>query len=109
MLNNMKLGSKIAAGFAVVLLLTAVVGYVGYSGLSGVIVIVDKADDANRLIKQAQTARLAQQNFMAEKEAKFAEEVAAIIAEIDDSAAILEAKMRMPRTRGALSLQKRLH
>ena len=94
MLNNMKLGAKIAAGFAVVLLLTAVVGYVGYSGLSGVTVIVDKADDANRLIKQAQAARLEQKNFMAEKEDKFAEKVAAIIAEIDDNAAILEAKMR---------------
>ncbi len=94
MFKNMKLGTKIAAGFAVVLLLTAIVGYVGYSGLSGVSVIVDKADDANRLIKQAQAARLAQKNFMAEKEDKFAEEVAKRIAEIDDSAAILEAKMR---------------
>ena len=46
MFKNMKLGAKIAAGFAVVLLLTAVVGYVGYSGLSGVTVTVDKADDA---------------------------------------------------------------
>ena len=56
--KNMKLGTKIAGGFAIVLILTAIVGYVGFNGLGGVTTIVDKADDANRLIKQAQAARL---------------------------------------------------
>ena len=72
-MNDMKLGTKIAGGFAIVLILTAIVGYVGFNGLSGVTDIVDKADDANRLIKGAQSARLEQKNFMAEKEDEFAE------------------------------------
>jgi len=89
----MKLGTKIVSGFAIVLLLTAIVGYVGYTGLSGMTTIVDKADGANRLIKQSLNARLEQKNFMAEKEDKYAEKVAAMITEIDSSAAELEAKM----------------
>lgn len=60
----MKLGTKIAGGFGIVLVLTAVVGYVGYSGLSGVTTIVDKADDGNRMVKQIQAARQQEKNFI---------------------------------------------
>ena len=41
MLKNMKLGTKIAGGFGIVLLLTTIVGYVGYNGLSSVVTIAD--------------------------------------------------------------------
>jgi methyl-accepting chemotaxis protein len=92
--NNMKLGTKIAGGFAIVLILTAIVGYVGFNGLSGVTTIVDKADGANRLIKEAQVARLEQKNFMAEKDDKFAQNVASIMGQIDEEAIQLDGKMK---------------
>ena len=71
MLKNMKLGTKIAGGFAIVLILTAVVGYVGYSGLGGVTTIVDKADDGNRMIKQIQAARQQEKNFIIRKDQQY--------------------------------------
>jgi len=92
--KNMKLGTKIAGGFAVVLFLTAIVGYVGFNGLGGVTTIVDKADDANRLIKEAQAARLDQKNFMAEKDDKFAQKVAEMIGKIEEGAIALDSKMK---------------
>ena len=74
MFRNLKLGTKIVSGFTIVLLLTLVVGYVGYSGLGGVSNIVDKADDGNRLIKQAKDCRLQEKNFMLRKDQKYQEE-----------------------------------
>ena len=65
--KNLKIWMKLAIGFGIILVLTTAVGYVGWSGLSGTETIVGKADDANRLIKQALNARLEQKNFMAEK------------------------------------------
>ncbi len=64
MFKNMKLGTKIAGGFAIVLLLTAVCGYVGYNGLTSVTEIVGKADDGNRMIKIIQAARQQEKNFI---------------------------------------------
>ena len=91
--TNLKIGMKLAVGFGIVLLLTSAVGYVGWSGLHDTTVIVEKADDANRLIKASLNARLEQKNFMAEKEDTYAEKVAAVITEIDTAAVELEAKM----------------
>ncbi len=92
--RNLKIWVKLAVGFGIVLVLTTAVGYVGWSGLHNTTVIVDKADGANQLIKQVFRARLEQKNYMAEKEESYAEEVASVIAEIDDAAVELAAKMK---------------
>ena len=68
MLKNLTISMKLALGFGIILVLTTAVAYVGWSGLSGTTAIVEKADDANRLIKQSLNARLEQKNFMAEKD-----------------------------------------
>ena len=94
MFRNMKLGTKIVSGFAIVLALTAAVGYVGYSGLSDVTVIVDKADSANKLIKLVQAARLEQKNYMAKPDEKYEELVAEKIDEITKLADELHGKMK---------------
>ena len=91
--RNLKVWKKLFLGFALILVLTMGVGYVGWSGLSTTTAIVEKADDANRLIKQSLNARLEQKNFMAEKDDAYAEKVAAVIAEIDEAALELETKM----------------
>ena len=92
-LKNLKVWMKLAIGFGLILALTIGVGYVGWSGLCDTNVIVEKADDANRLIKQALNARLEQKNYMAEKEDVYADKVAEVVAEIDEAAVALEAKM----------------
>ena len=57
MLNKFKLGTKITLGFVAILVLTAVIGLVGFKSLHSVQENVDKADDANRLIKLALSAQ----------------------------------------------------
>ena len=86
----MKLGSKIAGGFAVVLILTAIVGYVGFSGLSGVVTIVDKADDGNRMIKQIQAARQQEKNFIIRGDQQYVEKVDEQVEEEEQTLKILE-------------------
>jgi len=71
MFKNMKLGTKIAGGFAIVLILTAVVGYVGFSGLGGVVTIVDKADDGNRFIKWALACRRDEKNYIMKGDSEY--------------------------------------
>jgi len=74
MFKNMKLATKIIGGFAIVLLLTAGIAYIGYSGLGGVTVIVDKADDGNRLIKLAKDCRVEEKNFIMRGDKKYQEQ-----------------------------------
>ena len=93
-LKNLKIWMKLAVGFGIILVLTTAVGYVGWSGLRDTEMIVGKADDANRLIKQALNAHLEQKNFMAEKDEAYAKKVADVIAELDATAVALEAKMK---------------
>ena len=94
MLKNMKLGTKIAGGFAIVLILTAVVGYVGYSGLGGVTTIVDKADDGNQMIKQIQAARQQEKNFIIRKDQQYATKVDEQVEELITQARTTKEKMK---------------
>ncbi len=96
-LKNLKVWIKLSAGFGLILALTVAVGYVGWSGLDDTAKIVEKADGANRLIKQSLNARLEQKNFMAEKDDAFAEKVAAVIGEIDEAALALKKTMQGAR------------
>ena len=75
MMNNIKLSTKIIAGFSVVLLLMIVVGYAGYNGMSGVVDRVQKADDVNRMVKIVQNARRAEKNFALRKDKKYVKDV----------------------------------
>ena len=93
MFKNMKLGTKIAGGFAIVLILTAVVGYVGFNGLTGVIDIVDKADDGNRMIKQIQAARQQEKNFIIRGDEQYVQRVDEQIQELSNQAQQTKDKM----------------
>lgn len=64
MLNNLRLGVKLALGFAIVLVLTAVVAIVGFRGLSSVESRVEKADDVNRLVRFILEGRVEEKNYM---------------------------------------------
>ena len=63
-LNDVKVKTKILTGFALVVLIAAVIGYIGFSSMGTVVDRVDKADDANRLVKYVLEARQQEKNFM---------------------------------------------
>ena len=93
MFKNMKLGTKIVSGFAIVLILTAIVGYVGYNGLSSVVTIVDKADDGNRMIRQMQAARQQEKNFIIRSDQQCVTRAGEHVEELIDQAKTTKDKM----------------
>lgn len=88
MFKNLKLGFKMAIGFSVVLILTAVVALVGIQGMGGVKDRVDKSDGVNVLVQDIQRARQYEKNFMLRNDQasldKHAELVEQIYAEAKD-------------------------
>jgi len=75
MLKDMKLSTKLVLGFALVLILTAVVAVVGIQGMSGVVDRVDKADDTNRLVKGILETRQQEKNFIIRKDVQYVAKV----------------------------------
>ena len=101
--KNMKLGTKIAGGFTIVLILTAIVGYVGFNGLGGVTDIVDKADDGNRLIKFAKDCRIEEKNFIMRGDKKYQKENDATMVEIYEQIDTTMAKLKDTDDKAMLS------
>ena len=96
MFKNMKLATKIGGGFAIVLILTAIVGYVGFNGLGSVTTIVDKADDGNRLIKFAKDCRVQEKNFIMRGDKKYQKENDETMAKIYEQIDATMAKLNDP-------------
>ncbi|WP_341939222.1 HAMP domain-containing methyl-accepting chemotaxis protein [Marinimicrobium sp. C2-29] len=63
-LKNLSVSWKLTIGFGLVLLLTVIISLFSYLGLTQTVERVDKADDANRMVKQLQEARIAEKNFI---------------------------------------------
>ena len=93
-MKKLKLGTKIACGFVVVLLLTAMVGYVGFGGLAGVTSTVDKADDANRMIALILSIRQQEKNYIIRGDDQYSKQVFELVADLLDQARKTEAKMK---------------
>lgn len=64
MFQNLKIGTKIASGFGLTLILLIILAYVGYNGIKNVQNRVIKADDTNRLVKYALETRQAEKNYI---------------------------------------------
>jgi methyl-accepting chemotaxis protein len=96
MLKNSKLATKIAGGFAIVLILLIAVAYVGYSGLSGVTGRVDKADDVNRLIKLMLATRQQEKNFIIRGDKTYVDKVAEEVDAIKKQASETKSKFKDP-------------
>ncbi|MCK4389092.1 MAG: methyl-accepting chemotaxis protein [Desulfobacterales bacterium] len=96
MLKNMKLGTMTIGGFAIVLILTAIVAYIGYNGLSGVTDRVDKADDVNRLVKDMLAARQQEKNFIIRGDKEYVDNVAEQVEAIRKQANETRAKFKDP-------------
>jgi methyl-accepting chemotaxis protein len=94
MFKNMKLGTKIASGFGLVLVLVAVIAFVGYNGLSGVTDRVDKAEDVNRLVKYVLASRLQEKNFIIRGDKKYIDSVTEKLADLRKQASETKGKFK---------------
>ncbi len=103
MFSRLKLGTKIAAGFAVVLVLTAVVGYVGISSLGGVVEITDKAGAADTLIAKASEARIQVLYYLDKETDEYARGEDEVLRDIVQRCDALEARMRVQADRLAVA------
>ena len=94
MFGKMTVGKKIATGFALVLILTSVLGYVGYSSVNQIETIVDKANDASTLAIDARLARIQHLVYMRSGDKKALEENAQTVKKIYDQVAVTHAKFK---------------
>lgn len=72
MFKNLKIGTKISAGFVVVLALLAMVAYIGYNGMSGVSDRVDISKDMNSLSRYLLETRVLVKDYIRLKKAETA-------------------------------------
>ena len=79
MLKNLRLGMKLGLGFGIVLVLTAAIAVICLQGMSSIRDRVDKADDANRLVRFILEGRIKEKNFIIRKDANLLEEHAATL------------------------------
>lgn len=99
MFKNMKLGSKIVGGFAIVLVLLSVVAFVGYRGLTGVAERVEKADDANRVVKYVLEVRQQEKNFIMREDHKYVEQVRELLGGLTKQLEDTKAKFKTAHNR----------
>ncbi|HUU41913.1 MAG TPA: methyl-accepting chemotaxis protein, partial [Desulfatiglandales bacterium] len=94
--KDLKLSAKIGGGFAIVLILTLVIGILGWNGIGGVADRVDKGDDINRLVKIILTARQQEKNFIIRGDDKYIERVKEEVASLKDQASETKGKFKDP-------------
>ena len=86
MFKNIRLGIKLGLGFGAVILLTAVMALIGHFSMTSIEDRVDKADDANRLVRFILEGRIQEKNFMLRGEDEALEKHAATLKQLFDQA-----------------------
>ena len=76
MLKDLTIRSKLTGSFAVILILTSLVGYFGYQGVNKLDTRIVKADDVNRLVKGILEARIEEKNYILRGDPVYAKKVA---------------------------------
>jgi hypothetical protein len=87
MFQNMKLGTKMFIGFAVVLVLLCGVGYFGFRGLTAVADRVEKQGDVSQMEKWLLEARRQEKNFILRGDDSYLAQVKDNVQKILDQAA----------------------
>jgi methyl-accepting chemotaxis protein len=82
MFENIKINKLLMGSFALLLVLTAIVGYSGYNGMMNVDDRVVKADDMNRLVKFMKDARISQESYQLTQDPTYVAEVDLHVEEI---------------------------
>lgn len=103
MFANMKLATKMALGFGVLIVFAAILGYTGFSSLGNVGSRVENADDANWIIKQSLDGRIKEKNFMLRKDKKYQDEAKEIVAGIHERSTTLNSKLKDPTDKAKLA------
>jgi hypothetical protein len=71
MFGNMKLTTKMAAGFGIMIAIIAILGVFCWKGLGKIEHKVETGDDANRLVKFSLEGRQHEKNFMLRKDRQY--------------------------------------
>ena len=71
MFSEMKLATKMALGFGIMILITAVMGLVNWRGLAKIEEKAETGDDANRLVRYSLEGRQHEKNFMLRKDREY--------------------------------------
>ena len=98
----MKLGTKIAGGFAIVLLLTAVLSYISYNGMTTVSDRVDKVADCNTIIQKVGVMRQQEKNFVIRGDHKYVTRVDELVDETVTALNELKGKFDKPENKAAI-------
>jgi len=96
MLKDMKLGFKIGGGFAIVLLLTILVGYMGWNGMRGVVLRAENADGAENLIKNMLEAREEGKAYIINGNTKHIDGLAKYVETLKSDGGILKTRLKDP-------------
>lgn len=101
--RDLTVSRKLSLGFGVVLALTALIGFLAYTGVSATLDRVDKADAANRIIKQLQDARMAEKNYIARSDDSEVADFNGLIEEVLEQAADLRGRFTDEQNIGLMS------
>jgi methyl-accepting chemotaxis protein len=99
MFKNLKIGTKISAGFVVVLAMLALVAYIGYNGMSGVSDRVDISKDMNDLSRYLLETRVLVKDYVRLKKAETAVKVDESVKNINSLADKTKTKLTEPGDR----------
>jgi len=94
MFKNMKLSMKIGGGFAIVLILTGVVGIIAWTGMRSIRGSVVKGDDANRIVEEVQEVRILEKNFIIKGDSEYSKKIAKLMNTIKSQAAATKASVK---------------
>lgn len=94
MFSNIKLRTKIMAGFVVIMMLTASVAYVGWDSLSVVTDRFYKVDETDNISKYILQARRHEKNFIIRGEQQWADETNSAIVKLKTTAENLKKRFR---------------
>ncbi len=92
MFKNLKIGIKLAIGFACVLLLTIGIAWLSWKGLGDVLHRVDTSDDMSNLVKSIYAARVEAVRFTATENPQYANNTTEEVNQLIQQAEITKAK-----------------
>ncbi len=75
MMKDLTIRAKLTGSFAIILVLTSLVGYFGYQGVNRLDTRIIKADDVNRLVKGILEARIQEKNYILRGDPVYAKKV----------------------------------
>ena len=102
MFKNMKLAVKIGSAFAVVLILTSIVGFVGWSGMNGAHRRVLITEGVYEIEMYMLEIRQHEKNYIMRGDSEYIENVAHLVEEVKEHSGEIEVKLKDAADKGRL-------